>query len=78
MCFESSVEGSSVFLQDRASLTHELLHVQIRDAAGDALTGLIPPSQVSAKCESILNGIQRDLSSINKNEVNHISQSCDL
>ncbi|GAA5933380.1 tRNA methylation protein TRM732 [Sporobolomyces koalae] len=42
---------------------------KIRDAAGDALTGLVPPAQVPEYCETILASIERDLNTIDKNEL---------
>lgn len=44
---------------------------QIRDAAGDALTGLVAPTQVPEYCEAILSAIERDLDRLTENEVSN-------
>ncbi|GAA6017403.1 hypothetical protein JCM11491_006645 [Sporobolomyces phaffii] len=42
---------------------------KIRDAAGDALTGLVSPAQVPEYCEKILNNLEGDLPSLDSNEI---------
>ncbi|GAA5873994.1 hypothetical protein JCM16303_002654 [Sporobolomyces ruberrimus] len=42
---------------------------KIRDAAGDALTGLVAPTQVPEYCEAILSAIERDLDRLTENEL---------
>ncbi|GAA5960789.1 hypothetical protein JCM3765_000817 [Sporobolomyces pararoseus] len=42
---------------------------KIRDAAGDALTGLVPSARVPEYCERILTELERDLPNLDKNEL---------
>ncbi|GAA5994531.1 hypothetical protein JCM5350_006387 [Sporobolomyces pararoseus] len=42
---------------------------KIRDAAGDALTGLVPPARVPEYCETVLAELERDLLTLDKNEL---------